>query len=590
MFEEWSKKILSLSPKDFEELCFSLIQGMGFKNVTWREPGPDQGRDIEAIRTVTLPDGYTEITEKWFFESKRYKDSIPPDKIRPKIDWADNERADKLAIMSNNHFSNPCRAFIDTRQKQIHPVIIDWTGMRFLNILFSQPKVFKTYFPDEEIPQQFLESVDEENIVPILQDRFIGLGMKENVDLRQVTREFKITTQDPQFVQFVEENVLGKLEIPVDAKKIIYQMLINVLFKNREYEKALNYIDELIPISPDNAAVLINKGIILEENGDLTGAMRCYDEILRNNSKNASALNNMGHLFDRRGENSRALHLFEKAIEQVPNMEIAIANKAKMLSKMGRIEEAKRFINKELANNNKSAIIWYAKAHCLNKDMDFKGAFKSIIQSLKYNSIFHDAWNEKGVILEHNGRYQFPEKYNKMALDSFTKVTELAPSYELGWTNTLICLQHLSDFEGMERVAKYLEDNFPDKSDSLAKRGWVLILKGDNEGALTLLKEAIKADKNNYYAIMKECDIYLNLKKYKKVWRITRGMINSCNDSEYIYRFYLLMGKAWQGLGKKKKATKCFKKAEGLEPVPKTYIEDEPEPNKAQRAEGKRES
>jgi len=56
-----------LDPTDFEELCFELLQVVGYINVGWRKGTPkasspaDRGRDIVAQREQVDADGYRRL-------------------------------------------------------------------------------------------------------------------------------------------------------------------------------------------------------------------------------------------------------------------------------------------------------------------------------------------------------------------------------------------------------------------------------------------------------------------------------------------------------------------------------------------------
>ena len=76
----WDK----ISPKQFENLCFDLIEALGFNKIYWREGGADSGRDIEAGLRIIEPDGNDEY-QLWFFECKLYKKGIPVREIQEKI-------------------------------------------------------------------------------------------------------------------------------------------------------------------------------------------------------------------------------------------------------------------------------------------------------------------------------------------------------------------------------------------------------------------------------------------------------------------------------------------------------------------------
>jgi len=572
-YDDWNMKLLSLSPKQFEELCVSLIQEMGFKNVIWRERGPDEGRDIEGQRIEILPDGYTEFIQKWFFECKLFQDSIPESKISSKLDWANLERIDKLAFMSNTHFSNQCREYLKKKETQIYPKIVDWTGLRFLNILFSKPSVCKSYFPTEEIPPQFLDKIDKNEVPSFIKDRLVSSGLKENMQLTQVANEFSINSDDPNFYNFIENNILTQKDLPQNFKSQLLQVLYMVSFAKHNFNKSLQYINLLMEIFPENELYINNKGIILEELDRNDESIRCFNDILQRNPRNVIALNNKGHHLDKKGQMQHALRCFERAIELAPKFELAIVNKTKILLKQNRKAEALRFIEQHLKELPRSYLLWNAKADVLLKQLDFKKALEAVNNSLEINPISFDSINNKGVILEHNGQFQFSNKYNDLALEEFKKVTQQAPYFELGWTNLLVCNENLKNHQEIERLYELLEEKFPNQSISLTKRAIALTIDDKYEAALKLLNEATSIDKTNYEANHKKGEIYLHLNKPKKAWRIARNYIQNYNDPEYNYKYYCLIANAYEAMKDAKKAAKWRTKAERIKPMPISLIE-----------------
>jgi hypothetical protein len=60
---DWSKFAPAAKPNElgnkFEELCYDLLDAMGYRNLDWRDGGGDQGRDIEAELVKDDIDGET---------------------------------------------------------------------------------------------------------------------------------------------------------------------------------------------------------------------------------------------------------------------------------------------------------------------------------------------------------------------------------------------------------------------------------------------------------------------------------------------------------------------------------------------------
>jgi hypothetical protein len=107
-----------LSPVEFEEFCFKLLQDVGFINVDWRkgtgkDASPsDSGRDIVAFRQMTDVDGWAWL-EKWFVDCKRYKKGVPPEEITGLLTWSHADRANVALVIASNYLSNPCKTWLE---------------------------------------------------------------------------------------------------------------------------------------------------------------------------------------------------------------------------------------------------------------------------------------------------------------------------------------------------------------------------------------------------------------------------------------------------------------------------------------------
>jgi len=145
--EKWNDLIIAFSPSQFESLCYDLINAMDqYKYLTWRKGGSDSGRDLEATLIRDNPDGFTESSEKWFFECKKYSSGINVTNIANKISWAVNLKADYLVFMSNSYLTNQCRDYCKGEMERDKLKIVEWTDLLFRDILFKYPGICELYF------------------------------------------------------------------------------------------------------------------------------------------------------------------------------------------------------------------------------------------------------------------------------------------------------------------------------------------------------------------------------------------------------------------------------------------------------------
>lgn len=137
---------LSLSPREFEELCFDLPDELGFKRLVWRQGGSDDGRDIQGVKEVSV--GIVEPYEElWFFECKRYEKGVPPDDLSSKVTWADAEKPKHLLFFISSYLTSGARDWLSKISKnkpyEIHLV----EGKRLTSLVSKSHRLMIRYFP-----------------------------------------------------------------------------------------------------------------------------------------------------------------------------------------------------------------------------------------------------------------------------------------------------------------------------------------------------------------------------------------------------------------------------------------------------------
>jgi hypothetical protein len=133
-------RISSLSPSEFENLTYDCARASGLKNLVWRTPGADGGRDIEGVAYVRDITGF-ETVQKWYVECKRYSSSVDWPTLYSKIAFADAHSADVLLLSTNSNPSPACESQITTwNEQKKRPAIRVWRGYELTNLVrgFSQ--------------------------------------------------------------------------------------------------------------------------------------------------------------------------------------------------------------------------------------------------------------------------------------------------------------------------------------------------------------------------------------------------------------------------------------------------------------------
>ena len=143
--KDGSVALQALSPTQFENLIFDIAVTRGLKNVVWRSPGPDGGRDIEA-EDITQDFSGLHATAKWYIECKKYKDSMDWPTIYEKVAYADSQGANYLLMCTTSKYSPAALSQVETwNSARRHLKIRLWPGHEIENHLRSFPDIRSKY-------------------------------------------------------------------------------------------------------------------------------------------------------------------------------------------------------------------------------------------------------------------------------------------------------------------------------------------------------------------------------------------------------------------------------------------------------------
>lgn len=213
----------------FEELCFDLIQEMDFHSVNWRKGSADSGRDIEAIYYVKnkIIDTYT---EKWFFECKYYSGGVPVDAVVSKFAWADVERPQHLVFITNSHFSDATKRWIEDRKELSHYKVHIFDGCNLKKIIMKSQFIIEKYFLN--IYNKILYGAI---------DRWIALdeisGSKTIDYLCENFESYKKTIENNELIFLLYACVLHNrlsYDIYGNQKDVCYDNILNYLIKRKD--------------------------------------------------------------------------------------------------------------------------------------------------------------------------------------------------------------------------------------------------------------------------------------------------------------------------------------------------------------------
>lgn len=481
---EWKNLINQKTPTDFEDLCYDLLRNNNFINVKPRGKGGDGGRDHEGEFSFDF--GNQKMLQKCWFQCKRYhKTPLNYREFSSELDKANTRGIDRFIVMSNKDMASGTKSEIEKWNKHHKCQASDWTGTLFLDLLFQLPNICQTHFPDEPVPP-VVNPKEPKEVIRLSQDVGNRFGIEINLDTKDVN------LNNPQEVGEVLKKALLNLKGDVNLTALIYEKCSLFFFAIGQHEDAIAFLNKSLDITPKNTNALLTKGFILEKIDKIDDSNEVYDELFEIEKNNVLALNNKAFNLLRQGKLDDSLEIIEKALEIEPKLIIAIKNKIKVLKALKQSQIALDFLSMNEDAFEKSTELMNEKVDLCIELIDLKQAFEFNEKILNKEPNNITALNNKGVIYEHNAKYQFPDKYVPLALEYFEKVIKTDENYPLGWSNKTVVLMNSSKLFDAEKVIELAYSKFPNSPEVLNKKGVLLLNKKEPKKALKYFNSALK--------------------------------------------------------------------------------------------------
>lgn len=204
-----------MHPTDFENLTYDLLFLSGIRNLKWRTPGSDGGRDLEG--EFTTPDFSGDyVPEKWYIECKRYSKSIDWPTVHEKLSVASNHQADFLLFVTTSNFSTQCRDEVDRHNdRKRSPLIRIWPFYTLEHLLSVHGQLAVKYG---------LRQTRE--VLP--------------VDFRTILSELNKLAQSTYSAAVFGDGVLGRVELLATITELVEARMLDVASHGKFVAKRFN--------------------------------------------------------------------------------------------------------------------------------------------------------------------------------------------------------------------------------------------------------------------------------------------------------------------------------------------------------------
>jgi tetratricopeptide (TPR) repeat protein len=233
------------------------------------------------------------------------------------------------------------------------------------------------------------------------------------------------------FVILEEEEVTGKdiRQLMQEATKLYYQQMLN---------EALDPLDTVLIIQPDNYDALLLKSQILMELGKSAEAEKTIDKVLEIDPFDFEAQYIKGIVLFDQQKFEQAISYIDEYIKIVPNDSTALAIKSLALSQIGNYNEAESIIDKAIELNPDDPFAMYGKGYYFYMTKNYDQALLYYDKALEILPNDPDFLNDKGVVLLDQNKMSEAEAI-------FDEVLKINPNHLFGLNNKGIILLDRGD-------------------------------------------------------------------------------------------------------------------------------------------------
>ena len=234
----------------------------------------------------------------------------------------------------------------------------------------------------------------------------------------------------------------------------------------------------------DDLSKLIQKGVQLQQAGQVQEAETFYGQVLDAQPDHADANHLSGLIADQLGNRELAIQLIFKAIHKDPGNAVFYRNLGILLQKQGQLEDAVASYHKAIALKPDYADAYSNLGIALHKQGQLEDAVAWYHKAIALKPDYAEAHNNLGITLQEQGQLED-------AVASYNKAIALKPNYADAYSNLGIALQKQGQLE--DAVACYHKAIAlkPDYAGAYNNLGIALQKQGQLEDAVACYHKAI---------------------------------------------------------------------------------------------------
>ena len=250
---------------------------------------------------------------------------------------------------------------------------------------------------------------------------------------------------------------------------------------------AIESYDQAIKINPKYADAHLNKGSVLQKNGEFDAAMESFNKALSINPYHSIAHFNMGNALNEKSELDASVESYKKAIKIKPDYAEAYFNMGIVLENKGELDAAMESYEQAIKIKPDYAEAYNNMGNARKDTGDLDTAIDNYKQVLKIKPDYEAACNNIGIILTDKGEFD-------AAIDSYKQAIKIKPDYAEAFNNMGNALENKGELDAAMESYKQAIKIKPDYAEAYSNMGNALKDKAELDAAIDSYKQAIKIE------------------------------------------------------------------------------------------------
>jgi tetratricopeptide (TPR) repeat protein len=165
--------------------------------------------------------------------------------------------------------------------------------------------------------------------------------------------------------------------------------------RKRAYERAIEDLDKVLVLEPDNVLALIRRGQAYSQLGETGRGLVDLDRAIALAPYSSQAYFYRGLIYGRRDETAAALSDYDVAVQRGPYNVEALASRAAIYSREGKLDLAIRDLDAAIAIDYRNPIAFYNRGYAHFARAEYQKAIADYTSAIDIDEIFGLAYNNR---------------------------------------------------------------------------------------------------------------------------------------------------------------------------------------------------